>query len=491
MSDPCLSCRAPLAADQRYCLECGARGREPRVDWRALLLPGDRGASATRPRPAATARVPTPRVIAALLLTVMGSGVLLGGVLGPQAPDGVAASLPDGTTIALAAPAPTATPAPAPSPVATAEAWQTPAPADDGASPPKTEPARAQPAPAPTPRPTPTATPTPAPAEKPAPAVPDIGHVFVVSLGPNTFEALFGARAGSRFLATDLAAKGTLLSRFAAVGTGELANQVALISGQRPNPQTEVNCPTHALVMPGTVGEDGLAVGEGCVFPSQVFTLPDQLVAAGSAWRAYIEGQDLPAAAGQPPATCRRPAVGQPDPWQYPRPDDPYVPWRNPFIYFETITESPTCTADDVGLAPLADDLEAPADEAPAFSWVAPSPCHDGREAPCAPGAPAGPAVADAWLAEWMPRILASPAYAEDGLVAIVPDASGTEDPRTGALLLSPRLREGRTVRTPYDQLSLLKSLGELLGLRPLGAAQDDAVRSFGRDVYGVTRTSR
>jgi hypothetical protein len=35
--EPCQGCGAPLAADQRYCLNCGSRRGEPRVDYRRLM----------------------------------------------------------------------------------------------------------------------------------------------------------------------------------------------------------------------------------------------------------------------------------------------------------------------------------------------------------------------------------------------------------------------------------------------------------------------
>jgi hypothetical protein len=39
--EPCEQCAAPLAADQRYCLNCGRRRGEPRVDYRQQMLAGD------------------------------------------------------------------------------------------------------------------------------------------------------------------------------------------------------------------------------------------------------------------------------------------------------------------------------------------------------------------------------------------------------------------------------------------------------------------
>jgi hypothetical protein len=39
--EPCQECGAPLAADQRYCLNCGRRRTGPRVDYRALPAPAE------------------------------------------------------------------------------------------------------------------------------------------------------------------------------------------------------------------------------------------------------------------------------------------------------------------------------------------------------------------------------------------------------------------------------------------------------------------
>jgi hypothetical protein len=45
--EPCHHCGAPLAADQRYCLNCGQRRGEARVDYRRLM-----GQAGAEPRPA-------------------------------------------------------------------------------------------------------------------------------------------------------------------------------------------------------------------------------------------------------------------------------------------------------------------------------------------------------------------------------------------------------------------------------------------------------
>jgi hypothetical protein len=48
--EPCRSCGAPLAADQRYCLNCGKRRGEPRIDFqRHVPAPGAAGANGSQP----------------------------------------------------------------------------------------------------------------------------------------------------------------------------------------------------------------------------------------------------------------------------------------------------------------------------------------------------------------------------------------------------------------------------------------------------------
>jgi hypothetical protein len=55
--EPCEECGAPLAADQRYCLNCGRRRSGPRVDYRRYLTPGEEGGEA--PPPSSPSEAPT------------------------------------------------------------------------------------------------------------------------------------------------------------------------------------------------------------------------------------------------------------------------------------------------------------------------------------------------------------------------------------------------------------------------------------------------
>jgi hypothetical protein len=51
VGEPCEQCGSPLAADQRYCLNCGRRRGGPRVDYRERMR-GDAAAAGGEPAPA-------------------------------------------------------------------------------------------------------------------------------------------------------------------------------------------------------------------------------------------------------------------------------------------------------------------------------------------------------------------------------------------------------------------------------------------------------
>jgi hypothetical protein len=108
--EPCAGCGAPLAADQRYCLECGARRPQARIAFRETLA-----------RPSGPPRAPVmssyeertpPSGIAFLvglvcLLLALGVGVLIGRS-GNESPT-AAATTPPPQVISVGGAAPVAT----------------------------------------------------------------------------------------------------------------------------------------------------------------------------------------------------------------------------------------------------------------------------------------------------------------------------------------------------------------------------------------------
>ena len=243
-------------------------------------------------------------------------------------------------------------------------------------------------------------------------------------LSDQGYDQSFAAPTSDPYLATTLRKQGELLPNYYAVASGDLANEIALLSGQGPTPQTATNCPTYAALEPAVAGTGGQLLGDGCVYPAGTLTLADQLTSKGDTWKGYVEGIGN-GPHGQP-KTCRHPTLGSADPGTPASLQDPYVTWLNPFVYFDSIGKT-ACGKDDVALTQLATDLKS-AKTTPSFSYIVPSPCDDGDDQPCAPGAQAGLAAADRFLRGVVPEIEASPAYADGGMIAITFDQA----PQTG-----------------------------------------------------------
>ncbi len=244
------------------------------------------------------------------------------------------------------------------------------------------------------------------------------------------------------YLAKTLPREGELLENYYAVTAESSPTAQRWSSGQGPTPQTEANCQLYTDLMPGTLGAEGQVLGSGCVYPRATLTLANQLSDAGRTWRAYLQG--IEAGAPSQPASCRHPALGAADPSNAPTPGDGYVTWRNPFVYFHSIVDTPTCAQNDVGLPQLASDLKA-AKSTPSFAYIVPDRCHDGSDAPCAPGQPAGLPASETFLRTVVGEIEASAAYKEGGLIAITFDQA----PQSGAGADA----SGCCTTTPYPNL--------------------------------------
>lgn len=337
--------------------------------------------------------------------------------------------------------------------------------------------------------------PTPAPPEEPAtpatyPEAGPVKHVFLISLASPGYEASFGTQSQMPYLATTLRPQGELLSNYTLLTEGALANGIAAISGQPPNAATDAGCPSFGDVSPPTADAKGAVRGTGCVYPVETLTIADQLTPARLSWRAYAEGMADPTGK---PAGCVHPDQGEPASGT----PGGYAATQNPFVYFHSLLDLGDCTANDVPIDGLSADLKK-ANKTPAYSFIAPTPCDAGFTGQCASGAPEGAAAADAFLEEWVPKILASPAYADGGLLVVafsavdpeVPEASASGEGRlkTGALLVSPLLTAGATDAAPYGPYSLLRSTEDLFGLRPLALAAAAKTRSFAASLLGESR---
>ncbi len=326
---------------------------------------------------------------------------------------------------------------------------------------------------------------------KPATAEPTkIEHVFVIALAGHGFDATFGSGSPATYLNGQLRPKGTLLSGYRALGAADLPDALAMVGGQPPNAATNAGCTTYTEIPPSAkVSKSGEVDADGCVYPNTVTTLGDQLSASRRSWRAYVEDLEKGPDAK---ATCRHPESNAPDDTTVSRAGDGYATRHNPFVYFHSLLDLGDCDADDGGLTQLDADLGSIA-KTPNLSFIVPNLCNDGTESPCAAdGSPGGLAAADAFLATWAPKILASPAYRKDGLLVVTfagqVVAAGAPAPtdaalRNGTLLVSRFATAGGTAASTYEPYSLLRSVEDLFALKPLARAAKAA--SFAPTVLG------
>jgi hypothetical protein len=328
---------------------------------------------------------------------------------------------------------------------------------------------------------------TPTVPSAPAPEAGQIKHVFLVSVTSPGYEAAFGAAPTMPYLATTLRPEGQLLSNYKLLGAAGLPNRIAAVAGQPPNPATKAECATYSEFSGAKANSQGVIAGDGCVYPVETLSFADQLGGARFSWHGYFDGMVNPATGK--PDNCVRPEAEGAD---APAPGA-YAASRNPFVYFHSLLDLGDCSTNDLPLSELEGDL-GKIETTANYSYISPTPCAAGTIDSCAPaaeGAPAtveGAAAADAFLAEWVPKILASPAYKKDGLLIVAFDQANPEvDPASpvGALLLSRYVSKGATDAVEYDPYSLLKSSEDLFGLSYLGKAGSVKVRSFGLSLRG------
>lgn len=312
-----------------------------------------------------------------------------------------------------------------------------------------------------------------------------IKHVLVIDLENEDEASLFGSGSAAHYLTGTLMPKGTFIQNYYAVGHVSADNYLAQVSGQAPNLTTSSDCidASHPAggfddVTPGTADADqatypGQVDGQGCVMPSSVKTIGDQLDAVTpptkhkATWREYAEdmGNDPARDGGITDPTggtdCAHPlqssgsATDDTNSAEGPNATgsqvvsakaDQYADRHNPFIYFHSVIDAAavcdqsvvplgTVTVGTGGAADtfsghLATDL-AKAATTPKFAFVTPNLCNDGHDSTCAGVNTAGTttggvAGADTWLQHWMPLILSSPAYTSGKMLVVITSDEGS-----------------------------------------------------------------
>jgi len=355
-----------------------------------------------------------------------------------------------------------------------------------------------------------------------------IRHVFVIMLENKTYSETFSASSAAPYLGQVLAQKGALLQNYYGTGHVSLDNYISFVSGQSPTVQTDNDCATgyDTITSTGTAAYNQVE-GTGCIYPSNIQTIADQLAAAGFTWKAYMG--DMGNDPTRESATCGHPTVGTIDMTQTAEAPsaavpsgDAYATRHDPFMYFHSIIDSPSCNTNVVNLLQnLPNDLQSVSTTAN-FTFITPNLCDDGHDSPCANGQPGGLASINTFLQTWVPMIMSSPAYQQDGLLMITFDESDTSSitsannvttvafsgasccneqegpnlgafPQTtslsvtgatydltkqsfggdqvGAVLLSKFIKPGTVSATPYNHYAALMSIEDIFGLPHLGYA--------------------
>jgi len=333
-------------------------------------------------------------------------------------------------------------------------------------------------------------------------------HVFIIVLENESYDETFGADSKAPFLAKCLTKKGQLLTSYYGIGHFSLDNYIAMISGQSPNPETQLDCAIFddvALTKPG-LDANGQAVGHGCVYPSDVRTIANQLEERHRTWRGYIENMQT---------ACQHPKYGEVDPCEKGKDCLQYATKHNPFVYFHSISNK-DCRENDVPLNQLESDLKR-VESTPNLSFIAPNLCNDGHDhdpktGKCVDGTTDGGLVAiDSFLRREVPLIMSKPAYQQDGMLIItfdeaeidgehkdtnsccrepkgpntqLPGMFGSGSGKIGALIISSFVKPGTTNPKDYNHYSLLRSLETLFGLDHLGYAEKPNPGEFRTDVY-------
>jgi phospholipase C len=342
-------------------------------------------------------------------------------------------------------------------------------------------------------------------------------HIFIIVLENEGFFTTFGPSSPARYLSQTLTAQGELLANY--YGTGHFSNDnyVAMVSGQAPDSDNQGDCINYTdFVGAPTLDSNGQAVGNGCVYPTIVQTIADQLDAKGLTWGGFME--DMGNDPTRESSTCAHPSLNSPDNTQTAESSDQYATRHNPFVYFHSIIDSPLCASNVVPLSQLSAVLQN-VSTTPNYVFITPNLCDDGHDAPCKDGRPGGLVSADQFLKTWVPAITSSPAYQQDGMLLIVFDEAeasetnpgatdatsccnemaGPNSPqpgifgmgggKTGAVILSQFVQPGSVNNNPYNHYALLRSIEDLFGLDHLGFAAQAGLNAFGPDVYNAGAT--
>ena len=291
-------------------------------------------------------------------------------------------------------------------------------------------------------------------------ALPKVKHIWYIIMENKSYDATFTGLNNNTYLWKTLPSQGTLLTNYYGTGHYSQDNYTALVSGQAPLYDQQLDSPTYKDAAGSVITDKSdpnygqfKAAGDpytlqGSVYPSSVQTIFNQLTAANVSWKAYAQDLGNTDASGAPHSVTACGAPGT-DPTNSPvanpggaNATDQYVAKHFPLPWFHSIIDNAATMCDSSHAANLFDpanglyqDLKSES-TTPAFSWISPNNCSDAHDAVCYgnnlsggwidPNTPAAPLnytgglyAGDLFLEHIIPEIQASPAFKDNGLIIV------------------------------------------------------------------------
>ena len=175
------------------------------------------------------------------------------------------------------------------------------------------------------------------------------------------------------------------------------------------------------------------------------------LTAKGFSWKAYQENI---------PAGCPINSSGQ------------YAAKHNPFVFFRDISGNPPststtgCTSHMSNLTASILQSDLANGNVANYNFLTPNLCNDMHDCSVTTG--------DTWLSTFVPIIMNSNLYKQDGAIFITWDEGGSGNNPIGMFVLSPYAKVGHTNNIAYSHASFVKTVENIFGLSPLvGHAAD------------------
>jgi hypothetical protein len=153
----------------------------------------------------------------------------------------------------------------------------------------------------------------------------------------------------------------------------------------------------------------------------------------------------------------------------------PYAPKHDPFLYFTDMQAAELCAAKNVDYGTFAADLAAGATR---FMWITPNLTSDGHDPNMDPVT--GAKNSDAWAATEIPKIMASSAYKNGGVIFLTWDeaegrSGSNSDDHIPMIVISENIKSaGFTSAKAYSHKSYLATVEDLLGLPRLATVTSE-----------------